>query len=164
MQPAKVNATNKAEKYQEISKQILAVIDGETNEVSKMATISCLLDQNFDSYFWTGFYMVDPLKPTELVVGPYQGTMGCLRIPFGRGVCGTAAQTGETQVVADVHAFEGHIACDVRSQSEIVVPVFNGENKLIAVLDVDSDQKNSFDDIDKTYLEDLMAKAFASHS
>ncbi len=162
MQPVKVSAANKQEKYQEVTKQILAVIDGETNDVSKMATISCLLDQNFDSYFWTGFYMVDPLKPTELVVGPYQGTMGCLRIPFGRGVCGTAAETGETQVVADVHAFEGHIACDHRSQSEIVVPVFDASRKLIAVLDVDSDQKNSFDEIDKHYLEDLMTKAFAA--
>lgn len=162
MQPALIEAASKAEQYEEVIKQILAVIDGETNAVSKMATISCLLDQNFKDFFWTGFYMVDPLKENELVVGPYQGTMGCLRIPFGRGVCGAAAESLETQVVEDVHAYPGHIACDARSQSEIVVPVFNQHQKLIAVLDIDSEKKSTFDGTDKRYLEDLLARAFQS--
>ncbi len=154
-------ATNRADLYDEVSKQILSVVEGETNAVSKMASVSCLLNQAFDDYFWTGFYMVDPLKPQELVVGPYQGSMGCLRIPFGRGVCGMAAETGETQVVEDVHAFSGHIACDANSRSEIVVPVFDTEETLIAVLDVDSDKLASFGDMDRVALETLMKKVFA---
>ena len=97
--------------------------------------------------------MVDPLKPTELVVGPYQGTLGCLRIPFGKGVCGTSAQKGETIIVEDVHAFPGHIACDSRSNSEIVVPVYDKDGKLAAVLDVDSTEIGSFDEDDKEGLE-----------
>src|SRR5690606_5162100 len=106
--------------------------------------------------FWTGFYGVDPAKGNELVVGPYQGTLGCLRIAFGRGVCGTAAATGRTQIVQDVHAFPGHIACDPRSASEIVVPVFDRSGALIAVLDVDAEQKAAFDAVDAERLERLM--------
>lgn len=150
----------KAEIYQTVSKEILAVIDGEPNITARMASVSCLLSQAFDSYFWTGFYVVDPDKTDELVVGPYQGTLGCLRIPFGKGVCGMAAQSGETQVVADVHEFPGHIACDSRSNSEIVVPVFNQDKQLIAVLDVDSEEFNSFDDVDRQALEKLMKDVF----
>jgi len=104
-------------------------------------------------FFWTGFYVVDPLKPTELVVGPYQGTLGCLRIPFGRGVCGAAAASGQTQLVKDVHAFPGHIACDSRSNSEIVVPVFDASGALAAVLDVDSTELAAFDEEDQAGLE-----------
>jgi GAF domain-containing protein len=147
--------------YGEVSKQILAVVEGETNTVSKMASVSSLLNQAFDDFFWTGFYIVDPLKPTELVVGPYQGTLGCLRIPFGRGVCGVAATTKTTQIVDDVHAFPGHIACDENSKSEIVVPVMDKDGHLIAVLDVDSDKLSSFNHVDKIALETLMAKVFA---
>ncbi|HAI28006.1 MAG TPA: diguanylate phosphodiesterase, partial [Thalassospira sp.] len=117
--------------------------------------------QKFDYYFWTGFYNVDPHKENELVVGPYQGTLGCLRIPFGRGVCGAAASKLETQVVADVHAFPGHIACDSRTNSEIVVPVTNADGQLIAVLDVDSVEANSFDETDRIALETLMQRIFA---
>jgi GAF domain-containing protein len=153
---------DKVQKYQEVKGQILAVLDGETDRTAKMATISCLLADAFpDTYFWTGFYVVDPMKDRELVVGPYQGTLGCLRIPFGRGVCGTAAETGETQIVEDVHAIENHIACDARTNSEIVVPVFDQAGELIAVLDIDSEAKASFDAIDKANLEQLMTKVFA---
>ena len=101
--------------YSEVTEQIAAVLDGEPNRVARLATIACLLSEAFEDYFWTGFYMVDPDKPRELIVGPYQGTLGCLRIPFGRGVCGTAAAEGVTQIVEDVHAFPGHFACDARS-------------------------------------------------
>nr|WP_269061612.1 GAF domain-containing protein [Thalassospira xiamenensis] len=140
---------------------MISITQGETNVTALMATISCILAQKFDYYFWTGFYIVDPAKENELVVGPYQGTLGCLRIPFGRGVCGTAAATLKTQVVEDVHAFPGHIACDSRSNSEIVVPVLNAQGQLIAVLDVDSVETGSFDDTDRIALETLMQRIFA---
>ena len=100
-------------------------------------------------------------KPRELVVGPYQGTLGCLRIAFGRGVCGAAAATGQTQVVEDVNAFPDHIACDARSQSEIVVPVFDARGELIAVFDVDSDRPAAFDALDAQWLERILAATFA---
>lgn len=149
--------------YEEVSGQIIAVTEGEPNHTAKMATVSCLLAQAFpDRFFWTGFYIVDPDKPEELVVGPYQGTMGCLRIPFGKGVCGTAASTGETQIVEDVHALANHIACDSRSNSEIVVPVRNHSGKLIAVLDIDSTDFGAFDIEDQAHLEALMKTVFAS--
>src|SRR5262249_15347677 len=112
-------------------------------------------------YFWAGFYLVDAQRPRELVVGPYQGTLGCLRIPFGRGVCGTAAATGETQLVPDVHAFPGHIACDSRSASEIVVPVRDAAGRLIAVFDVDSEQPAAFDAFDQGGLEAILRQVFA---
>ena len=151
---------DKAERYAEVEAEILAVLDGETNLMAKMATVSSMLSDAFEAFFWTGFYVVDPLKENELVVGPYQGTLGCLRIPFTRGVCGAAALQGKTQLVEDVHAFEGHIACDSRSQSEIVVPVFDADKKLIAVLDVDATEKAAFDAVDQEWLERLMAKVF----
>lgn len=135
----------KSETYIQTAKEVAAVLDGETNNVARMATVSCLLSEAFEYYFWTGFYVVDPQKTDELVVGPYQGTLGCLRIPFGRGVCGAAAQTGDVQIVEDVHAFPGHIACDARSQSEIVLPVYAPDGSLYAVFDVDSTEVGSFD-------------------
>lgn len=147
--------------YEEAEKELISITEGETNVTALMATVSCILAQKFDYYFWTGFYNVDPAKENELVVGPYQGTLGCLRIPFGRGVCGTAASTRETQVVEDVHAFPGHIACDSRTNSEIVVPVVNADGQLIAVLDVDSVEPNSFDETDRIALETLMQRIFA---
>jgi len=146
--------SNKSELYADVRKQIAAVIAGETSVTARYATASCLLREAFGTrFFWTGFYVVDPLKPTELVVGPYQGTLGCLRIPFGRGVCGAAAATGQTQLVADVHAFAGHIACDSRSNSEIVVPVFDRDGALVAVLDIDSTEVGAFDLEDQAGLE-----------
>ncbi|MGF1457268.1 MAG: GAF domain-containing protein [Alphaproteobacteria bacterium] len=151
----------KRETYRTVSQEILAVLEGEHDSIAAMTTCACLLSVAFETYFWTGFYRVDPVKPDELVVGPYQGTLGCLRIPFGKGVCGTAAASGETQVVPDVHAFPGHIACDARSRSEIVVPVRDRAGALLAVLDVDSTEPGAFDAVDRDALEPLMAAVFA---
>jgi len=156
-----VNAEQKQALYLEAEKELISITEGEKNVTALMATVSCILAQKFDYYFWTGFYIVDPEKENELVVGPYQGTLGCLRIPFGRGVCGMAAATLETQLVEDVHAFPGHIACDSRSNSEIVVPVLNTQGQLIAVLDVDSVDIGSFDETDRVALETLMQRIFA---
>ncbi len=153
---------DKAACYAEVEGEILAVLEGEPNRVARMATVASMLADAFDSYFWTGFYVVDPDRVGELVVGPYQGTLGCLRIPFGRGVCGAAADIGQTQVVEDVHAFPGHIACDSRSASEIVVPVFGPDGGLIAVFDVDSTEKAAFDAVDKAALERLLSKVFGA--
>lgn len=145
---------DKPSRYAEVAKMLAAVIAGEPNHAARYATCVSLLTQAFGArFFWTGFYVVDADKPTELVVGPYQGTLGCLRIPFGRGVCGAAAASGETQLVDDVHAFSGHIACDSRSNSEIVVPVFGHDGSLAAVLDVDSIEFAAFDLEDKAGLE-----------
>lgn len=126
-----------------------------------MATVAALLRQAFNHFFWVGFYVVDPAKPGELVVGPYQGTLGCLRIAFGRGVCGAAAASRQTQIVPDVHAFPDHIACDSRSESEIVVPVFDEAGELIAVLDIDATQKAAFDEIDAEGLEAILKATFS---
>jgi len=152
---------DKAERYAEVTQEICAVLDGEANLVARMATIASMLADAFPVFFWTGFYVVDPLKKTELVVGPYQGTLGCLRIAFGRGVCGLAAESGKTQVVADVHAFPGHIACDSRSASEIVVPVFDRNGSLIAVFDVDATETGAFDEVDAGCLEQLLHAVFS---
>ena len=144
----------KPARYREVEAMIASVVAGETSHTARYATAVSLLVQAFGPrFFWTGFYVVDPLKPTELVVGPYQGTLGCLRIPFGRGVCGAAAASGQTQLVKDVHAFPGHIACDSRSNSEIVVPVFDVSGALAAVLDVDSTELAAFDEEDQVGLE-----------
>ena len=148
----------KSETYADVRKQIASVIAGESSVTARYATASCLLREAFgERFFWTGFYEVDPAKPEELVVGPYQGTLGCLRIPFGKGVCGAAAATGETQLVEDVHAFPGHIACDSRSNSEIVVPVRDRDGKLAAVLDIDSTEFGAFDADDRAGLEAICA-------
>ena len=145
---------DKAARYREVAAMITSVVAGETSHTARYATAVSLLVQAFGPrFFWTGFYVVDPLKPTELVVGPYQGTLGCLRIPFGKGVCGAAAASGKTQLVKDVHAFPGHIACDSRSNSEIVVPVYDAEGALAAVLDVDSTELAAFDEVDQVGLE-----------
>jgi len=152
----------KAERYAAVAEEIASVLAGEPNLVARMATVSSMLASSFPTYFWTGFYVVDPTKEAELVVGPYQGTLGCMRIAFGRGVCGTAAATRETQVVEDVHAFPGHIACDSRSASEIVSPVFDARGELIAVFDVDSEVPSAFDGVDKEWLERILAATFSS--
>ena len=151
---------DKAQRYAAVAQEIIAVLDGEPNLTARMATVASMLAASFAQYFWTGFYVVDPDRPNELVVGPYQGTLGCLRIPFGRGVCGTAAATRVTQVVEDVHALANHIACDARSRSEIVVPVFDAKDMLIAVLDEDSDRVAAFDKVDAEWLERILAAAF----
>ncbi len=153
---------DKAARYAEVEDEILAVLEGEPNRTARMATVSAMLADAFPAFFWTGFYVVDPDTAGELVVGPYQGTLGCLRIAFGRGVCGTAARDLKTQIVEDVHAFPGHIACDSRSVSEIVVPVLDAAGQLIAVFDVDATEKAAFDAIDAVALERLMGRVFAA--
>jgi len=151
---------DKATRYATVAEEIASVLDGEPNVTARMATVASMLASSFDHYFWTGFYVVDPDKPRELVVGPYQGTLGCLRIAYGRGVCGAAAETGRTQLVPDVHAFPGHIACDGRSASEVVVPVFGPDGALIAVFDVDAVEPAAFDETDATWLETILGAAF----
>ena len=149
----------KADAYVQLEAHCVEVLRGVHDDVAKMATVSCLVHHAF-GHLWTGFYRV--VEPGALLrVGPYQGTLGCLEIRFGRGVCGTAAATGETQVVPDVHAFPGHIACDGRSRSEIVVPVRNAAGELLAVFDVDSEHLATFDDADRVGLERLLAAIFA---
>ena len=133
-------------------------MEGVDDRVAVMATISCILKTNLPYYFWSGFYVK---KGDGLIIGPYQGTLGCIHIAMGRGVCGTAAAEKKTQIVPDVHAFPGHIACDARSASEIVVPVCDASGELLAVFDVDSTELNSFDDVDARYLEQIMARFFA---
>jgi GAF domain-containing protein len=140
--------------YAELHAHIITVLAGIGDEVAAMATISALMHHAF-RHLWTGFYRV--VSPTLLRVGPYQGTMGCLEIAFGRGVCGTAASERRTIVVRDVRAFPGHIVCDARAQSEIVVPVFNASGALIAVLDIDSDRRDRFDAEDAAGLERLLS-------
>lgn len=151
----------KKQRYAEVAAEIAATVEGESNLIARLATVSNILHHAFDHYFWTGFYLVDADKPAELVIGPYQGTLGCLRIPFSKGVCGACATRRETVIVQDVHEFPGHIACDSRSESEIVVPVFDRAGRLIAVFDVDSAEKNQFDADDRDGLEAIMAATFA---
>jgi GAF domain-containing protein len=141
---------DKAGIYRDLKAEIASVVSGETSVTARYATASCLMAEAFrPRFFWTGFYVVDPLKERELVVGPYQGTLGCLRIPFGRGVCGHVAATLEPIIVPDVHAFPGHIACDSATNSEIVLPVFDKAGNLAAVLDIDSTEPDAFDEVDR---------------
>jgi GAF domain-containing protein len=153
-----MNAHERCEAYVECYANIVAVWrdeGGETlDDIALMATISSVLANRFPHFFWTGFYRVCGDK---LIVGPYIGTVGCLQIEFGRGVCGTAAEKEETVIVPDVNQFPGHIACDPNSKSEIVVPVFGTRRELIGVLDVDSDQFDAFDETDKQGLEKIVA-------
>src|ERR671921_842907 len=144
----------KPEAYAELATQVESVLAGVDDEIAAMATISALLHHGF-GHLWTGFYRV--VEPGRLLrVGPYQGTLGCLEIQFGRGVCGTAAAERRTVIVPDVHAFPGHITCDARSASEIVVPVRGPDGALLAVLDIDSSERAAFDDDDRRGLERLM--------
>jgi GAF domain-containing protein len=145
--------------YAQLQSQFLAVMSGIDDEIAGMATMSSMIHHSF-GHLWTGFYRV--VGPNLLRVGPYQGTLGCLDISFGRGVCGTAAAERRTVIVPDVERFPGHIACDARSKSEIVVPVFDRTGGLIAVLDIDSEQRAKFDQQDATSLE-YMLRWFAGH-
>ncbi|HEU4585700.1 MAG TPA: GAF domain-containing protein [Gemmatimonadaceae bacterium] len=142
--------------YAELESHIDAVLYGVRDEIAEMSTVSALLHHGF-GHLWTGFYrVVAPGK--RLLVGPYQGTLGCLEIAFGSGVCGTAAAEGRSVVVPDVNDFPGHITCDARSRSEIVVPVRGPEGDLIAVLDIDSEETNTFDDVDREALERIVQR------
>ncbi|MDC3960802.1 GAF domain-containing protein [Polyangium jinanense] len=140
--------------YDELDRTLEAVLAGLSDPIAAMATMSALLHHGF-GHLWTGFYRV--VAPDLLRVGPYQGTLGCLEIPFGKGVCGAAAKERRTVVVPDVHAFPGHITCDARSRSEIVVPVLDASGALLAVLDIDSDRPAAFDDEDRRRLEAIVA-------
>jgi GAF domain-containing protein len=153
-------ATEKAERYAELAPEIASVLEGEANTLARMATVAAMLAQSFECFFWTGFYLVDLERSGELVVGPYQGSLGCLRIRFGDGVCGTAAAERRVVIVPDVDAFPGHIACDARSRSEIVVPVLGADERLLGVLDVDSTELEAFDETDALWLERILARAF----
>jgi GAF domain-containing protein len=149
---------DKTARYAAVRREIAAVIAGEPSVVARYATAASMLATAFaPRFFWCGFYVVDTAKGDELVVGPYQGTLGCLRIPFGKGVCGTAAVRGQTLIVPDVDAFPGHIACDSRSKSEIVVCVPGADGRLAAILDVDSTNLDAFDDEDRAGLEAICA-------
>lgn len=143
--------------YSEVTKSIAAICEGETDSITKMATISCELFHAMEGFDWVGFYRV--VEPELLKVGPYQGGHGCLVIPFNKGVCGACARTQETQIVPDVNAFPGHIACSSSTQSEIVLPVFEA-GKLIAVFDVDSNKPDDFDESDKVALEKILKQNF----
>ena len=144
----------RVEAYSELKAQVDAVLEGIDDEVAAMATISALIHHGF-GHLWTGFYRVVD-RGRLLRVGPYQGTLGCMEIAFGRGVCGTAASEKRTVIVEDVNAFDDHITCDPRSRSEIVVPVVNGRGDLIAVLDIDSDRLAAFDETDREGLENVI--------
>jgi len=150
----RMDAAAKEARYAELAAHIEATLANEPDLTAAMASIACLLHNGIPYYFWTGFYR--RVGPTRLLVGPYQGTLGCLEIDFARGVCGAAASREETLVVEDVHAFPGHIACDSASASEIVVPVFDARGALIAVLDVDSTIPAAFDDVDRHWLERIV--------
>ena len=139
------------ENYQLLIKQLSALLEGETNSIANLSNASALLNQFLERTNWVGFYL---MEEGELVLGPFQGMPACVRIPLGKGVCGTAAEQMETVRVEDVHQFPGHIACDAASQSEIVIPLVK-EGKLLGVLDIDSPEKNRFDALDQKYLEDF---------
>ena len=140
--------------YAELSAQVSVVLEGIDDTIAGMATVSALLHGSF-GFLWTGFYRV--AKPGELLrIGPYQGSLGCLEIPFGKGVCGKAAAEQRTVIVDDVNLFPDHITCDARSRSEIVVPVFSGSGELIAVLDIDSEDVGAFTDEDRIGLEEVV--------
>lgn len=144
--------------YDELEQRITAVAEGETDAVALMATMACEVHHSDDRFDWTGFYRV--VAPDLLKIGPYQGGHGCLVIPFSRGVCGAAARTGEVQLVPDVEAFPGHIACASSTHSELVLPVWNGAGEVIAVFDLDSDQPDAFTEEDADRLAVILAKVF----
>jgi GAF domain-containing protein len=144
--------------YPTISKTIAALTEGETDAIALMATIVCELHHADDRFDWTGFYRVT--APELLKIGPYQGGHGCLVIPFSRGVCGAAARTREVQLVDDVDAFADHIACSSSTRSEIVLPVFDGAGRVIAVLDIDSDHPAAFDQADADGLAAILSDVF----
>lgn len=146
--------------YASLARDIAALTEGESDVVALMATVACELHHADARFDWTGFYRV--VSPGLLKIGPYQGGHGCLTIPFTRGVCGAAARTGEVQLVDDVEAFPGHIACSSSTKSEIVLPVWNAANELIGVLDIDSDQPAAFTQEDAAALTAILNACFAS--
>lgn len=146
-----ISQGTKAEKYELLYKQIAEVVKYESDSIALMANISAMIHQTF-GFWWTGFYRV---IGDELVLAPFQGPMACTRIAYGKGVCGTAWQRGESIVVEDVEQFPGHIACSSLSRSEIVVPIKNKDNDIVAVLDIDSEHIATFDEVDRLSLEKI---------
>ncbi len=146
--------------YDTLAKTIASLTEGETDQVSLMATIACEVHHADDRFDWTGFYRVT--EPGLLKIGPYQGGHGCLVIPFERGVCGAAARTGEVQLVPDVDAFPGHIACASSTRSELVLPVHDASGAVIAVFDIDSDQPDAFTDVDASELTKILQNVFSA--
>lgn len=144
--------------YNTLAKTIASLTEGETDHVALMATIACEVHHSDDRFDWTGFYRVT--EPGLLKIGPYQGGHGCLVIPFERGVCGAAARTGAVQLVADVDAFPGHIACASSTRSELVLPVHDATGVVIAVFDIDSDQPDAFDQTDADRLASILTQTF----
>ncbi|WP_299608923.1 GAF domain-containing protein [uncultured Tateyamaria sp.] len=145
--------------YDVLAKSIQSLTEGEDDTVALMATVACEVHHSDDRFDWTGFYRVT--APEMLKIGPYQGGHGCLQIPFSRGVCGAAARTGKVQLVADVDAFPGHIACATSTRSELVLPVLNADGDLIAVFDIDSDQPDAFSESDAEALKAILKDVFA---
>ena len=145
--------------YYDLTQSIGSLTHGETDIVALMATVACEVHHSDDRFDWTGFYRVT--APELLKIGPYQGGHGCLVIPFSRGVCGAAARTGVVQLVADVNAFEGHIACASSTQSEVVLPVWNDEGTLLGVFDIDSNQLAAFTQEDADQLAAILKSTFA---
>jgi GAF domain-containing protein len=145
--------------YPALAARIAALTEGETDMIALMATVACEVHHADDRFDWTGFYRV--VAPDLLKIGPYQGGHGCLVIPFSRGVCGMAARSGQVQLVPDVDAFPGHIACASSTRSEIVLPVVNGAGALIGVFDIDSDQPAAFTETDARALAAILARTFA---
>ena len=146
--------------YASTNASINALTAGEADQIANMATIACELFQTMDGFDWVGFYRVT--EPGMLTIGPYQGTHGCLTIPFSRGVCGACATAQKTIIVPDVDAFPGHIACASSTRSEIVLPVFDQSKTLIAVLDVDSNSPDAFDTTDAAELENMLNRVFTT--
>ncbi len=144
--------------YDGLRARIRALTEGETDTVALMATLACEIHHADDRFDWTGFYRVT--EPDVLKIGPYQGGHGCLVIPFSRGVCGACARTGEIQLVPDVEAFDGHIACASSTRSELVLPVRDAQGALIGVLDIDSDRPDAFTDADATALDAILREVF----
>ena len=142
----------KAEKYRLLERQVAALLEGETDVIAKMANVAAVLHETF-GFWWTGFYRV---AGDQLVLGPFQGPVACMHIPFGKGVCGTAWKRNETVVVPDVEQFPGHIACSSASRSEIVVPVHGPSGSVTVVLDIDSDRLATFDEVDQVWLERIV--------
>lgn len=145
--------------YDSLRRTIASLTEGESDEVALMATVACEVHHSDARFDWTGFYRVT--EPQLLKIGPYQGGHGCLMIPFSRGVCGAAARTRAVQLVPDVEAFEGHIACASSTRSELVLPVFDGAGEVIGVFDIDSDQPDAFTQADADALEAILADVFS---
>ncbi|MEL6689204.1 MAG: GAF domain-containing protein [Pseudomonadota bacterium] len=150
------------ESYADLAKRVAALTEGETDPVALMATVACEVHHADDRFDWTGFYRV--VAPELLKIGPYQGGHGCLVIPFSRGVCGAAARTREAQLVADVEAFPGHIACSSSTQSELVLPVFAADGALLGVFDIDSNAPAAFTEEDRDALQAMLDSVFSQVS